>query len=63
MLSDPVIHASHACALRITKQVDGSSVGVHDLVHRHMSNGLPTVLWCSIPCTGGCAFTSLNVRP
>eukprot|EP00971_Amphidinium_carterae_P100660 1991440-Amphidinium_carterae.1 len=42
LLSDPVIHASHACALRITKGVDGSSVGVRDLVRRHMSNGLPT---------------------
>eukprot|EP00971_Amphidinium_carterae_P015658 309085-Amphidinium_carterae.1 len=42
LLSDPVIHASHASALRITKGVDGSSVGVHDLVRKHMSNGLPT---------------------
>eukprot|EP00971_Amphidinium_carterae_P013961 274845-Amphidinium_carterae.1 len=42
MLSDPVIHASHACSLRITKGVDGSSARVHDPVNNHMSNGLPT---------------------
>eukprot|EP00971_Amphidinium_carterae_P324997 6455056-Amphidinium_carterae.3 len=34
VLSDPVIYASHASALRITKDIDGSDLRVRDLVRK-----------------------------
>eukprot|EP00971_Amphidinium_carterae_P342388 6481670-Amphidinium_carterae.1 len=50
VLSNIVVHGSHACSLRVMGKDDDSGQHVRKVVQGHMSNGLPTVLWSSITC-------------